>query len=88
MVAQSQHFEASKIKNKIKREDVARKNKRAKNQEKLQRRLALAKEESNDPSARKVRIFGRNLVEQLLSMKLISSAYCIATPGAKCASYS
>lgn len=49
-------FEPSAIKNKFKREDVARKNKKAKRQEKLQRRLALAKAEANDPAAKKVSI--------------------------------
>jgi len=47
-------FEPSLIKNKIKREEVVRKSKKAKNQLKLQRRLALAKEEANDPAAKKV----------------------------------
>lgn len=49
-------FEASAIKNKIKREDVARKNKKAKRQDKLRRRLELAKEEANDPAAKKVKM--------------------------------
>lgn len=47
-------FEPSSIKNKIKREEIARKSKKAKNQLKLQKRLALAKEEANDPAAKKV----------------------------------
>jgi hypothetical protein len=48
-------FEPSLIKNKIKREEVVRKSKKAKSQLKLQRRLALAKQEANDPSAKKVK---------------------------------
>lgn len=47
-------FEPSSIKNKIKREDVARKSKKAKNQLKLQKRLAQAKLEAEDPAAKKV----------------------------------
>ena len=47
-------FEPSSIKNKIKREEIARKSKKAKNQFKLQKRLAQAKEEANDPAAKKV----------------------------------
>ncbi|PCH44307.1 Brix-domain-containing protein [Wolfiporia cocos MD-104 SS10] len=48
-------FEPSSIKNKIKREEVARKQKREKRQNKLQRRLAQAKAEANDPLAKKKR---------------------------------
>ena len=50
-------FEPSLIKNKIKREEVVRKSKKAKGQLKLQRRLALAKQEANDPAAKKVSFF-------------------------------
>jgi ribosome production factor 1 len=49
-------FEPSSIKNKIKREEVAQKSKKAKNQLKLQKRLARAKAEANDPGAKKVRL--------------------------------
>ncbi|KAJ3516935.1 hypothetical protein NLJ89_g805 [Agrocybe chaxingu] len=49
-------FEASQIKNKIKREEVVRKAKKAKNQQKLQRRLEQAKLEANDPSLKKKRL--------------------------------
>ncbi|KAI0080147.1 Brix-domain-containing protein [Panus rudis PR-1116 ss-1] len=48
-------FEASSIKNKIKREEIARKQKKEKKQQKLQRRLALAKEEATNPAAKKRR---------------------------------
>ena len=47
-------FEPSTIKNKVKREEIARKQKKAKRQQKLQRRLAQAKAEANDPLAKKV----------------------------------
>ncbi|TFY77163.1 hypothetical protein EWM64_g6846 [Hericium alpestre] len=49
-------FEPSSIKNKHKREEVSRKNKRAKGQAKLQKRLALAKVEANDPLVKKKRL--------------------------------
>ncbi|EJD08536.1 Brix-domain-containing protein [Fomitiporia mediterranea MF3/22] len=49
-------FEPSSIKNKLKREEVARKAKKGKRQEKLQRRLARAKVEANDPLAKKKRL--------------------------------
>lgn len=47
-------FEPSTIKNKVKREEIARKLKKDKRQDKLKRRLALAKAESEDPAAKKV----------------------------------
>ena len=47
-------FEPSTIKNKIKREFIANKNKKVKNQQKLQKRLAQAKLEATDPLAKKV----------------------------------
>ncbi|KAE9399936.1 Brix-domain-containing protein [Gymnopus androsaceus JB14] len=52
----SSRFEPSTIQNKIKREEIANKNKKSKSQEKLQRRLARAKLEANDPSAKKKRL--------------------------------
>ncbi|OSX63959.1 hypothetical protein POSPLADRAFT_1054591 [Postia placenta MAD-698-R-SB12] len=48
-------FEPSSIKNKVKREEVARKQKKQKRQDKLQRRLAQAKVEADDPVAKKKR---------------------------------
>lgn len=51
----SSRFEPSSIKNKIKREEVSRKQKKSKGQEKLQRRLAQAKLEADDPALKKVR---------------------------------
>ena len=47
-------FEPSSIKNKIKREEIVNKSKKAKNQQKLQKRLAQAKLEANDPALKKV----------------------------------
>jgi uncharacterized protein YaiI (UPF0178 family) len=47
-------FEPSSIKNKIKREEVAKKAKKAKSQQKLQKRLAQAKLEATNPALKKV----------------------------------
>jgi ribosome production factor 1 len=47
-------FEPSAIQNKLKREEIARKTRKAKNQHKLQKRLAQAKLEANDPAIKKV----------------------------------
>ncbi|KAG5647517.1 hypothetical protein DXG03_009454 [Asterophora parasitica] len=52
----STRFEPSTIKNKLKREEIAKKNKKAKSQQKLQKRLAQAKVEANDPAAKKKRL--------------------------------
>ncbi|KAG9312981.1 Brix-domain-containing protein [Chiua virens] len=49
-------IQPSIIKNKVKRQEVAAKQKKAKNQHKLQKRLAQAKEEASDPAAKKKRI--------------------------------
>ncbi|KAH9479540.1 Brix domain-containing protein C4F8.04 [Psilocybe cubensis] len=49
-------FEPSSIKNKIKREEVLQKSKKAKNQAKLQKRLAQAKLEASDPALKKKRL--------------------------------
>lgn len=51
----SARLNPASIKNKNKREDVARKQKKEKGQRKLQRRLELAKLEANDPLAKKKR---------------------------------
>lgn len=51
----TKRFEPSTIKNKVKRQEVARKHKREKGQKKLQARLAQAKAEANDPAAKQVR---------------------------------
>lgn len=57
-----ERFEPSAIKNKIKREEVARRAKRAKRQAKLQKRLARAKEEESDPLAKKVSLRTRSRI--------------------------
>ena len=59
-------FEPSSIKNKIKREEVARKSKKTKSQQKLQKRLAQAKLESKDPALKKVSPLLRNYYEEML----------------------
>jgi len=51
----SARFELSSIKNKVKRQEVARKLKREKGQRKLHSRLSIAKAEQSDPAAKKVR---------------------------------
>jgi ribosome production factor 1 len=51
-----ERFQASSIKNKIKREEIARKTKRSKRQDKLQKRLERAKAEANDPTLKRVNI--------------------------------
>jgi hypothetical protein len=58
-------FEPSSIKNKIKREEVVRKAKKAKNQRKLQKRLAQAKSEATNPAAKKVGFLLFDLYEKL-----------------------
>lgn len=50
----STRFEPSQIKNKVKREEIAHKNKKAKNQLKLKKRLEQAKLEAENPAAKKV----------------------------------
>ncbi|KAI1796598.1 Brix-domain-containing protein [Ganoderma leucocontextum] len=52
----SGRFEPSSIKNKIKREEIARKQKKEKRQGKLQKRLAQAKAEADDPLVKKKRL--------------------------------
>ncbi|KAI5117998.1 hypothetical protein M0805_008098 [Coniferiporia weirii] len=52
----SNRLEPSSVKNKIKREELSRKAKKTKRQEKLQKRLARAKVEANDPLAKKKRL--------------------------------
>ena len=68
-------FEPSVIKNKIKREEVVQKAKKAKTQAKLQKRLAQAKLEANDPAVKKVRtaqIFYKSLWLILRSQKRLA----------------
>ncbi|KAH7890761.1 anticodon-binding protein [Phlebopus sp. FC_14] len=49
-------IQPSLVKNKIKRQEVANKQKKAKNQQKLQKRLKQAKQEASDPAAKKKRL--------------------------------
>ena len=53
-VMPASRFDPSSIKNKIKREEIARKQKKEKRQGKLQKRLAQAKAEADDPLVKKV----------------------------------
>ncbi|KAF8825856.1 hypothetical protein HHX47_DHR6000746 [Lentinula edodes] len=72
-------FEPSIIKNKIKREEIANKNKKAKNQDKLQRRLARAKLEANDPTAKKKRL-STNVPRTLENMREFDPSFLTADP--------
>lgn len=51
----SKRFEPSQIGNKAKREDVAAKQRKAKTQQRLKKRLERAKVESQNPALKKVR---------------------------------
>ncbi|KAJ4473639.1 anticodon-binding protein [Lentinula aciculospora] len=75
----SSRFEPSVIKNKIKREEIANKNKKAKNQDKLQRRLARAKLEADDPAAKKKRL-STNVPRTLDNMREFDSSFLTADP--------
>ncbi|KAJ7126424.1 anticodon-binding protein [Mycena crocata] len=76
----STRFEPSTIKNKIKREEVSRKTKKAKGQEKLQKRLALAKAEANDPAAKKKRL-AENVPRTLDNTREFDPSFLTADPG-------
>lgn len=75
-------FEPSSIKNKAKREEVARKIRKVKCQQKLQKRLQQAKLEANDPAIKKVGHL-RLAYNRLLSQKM----HWVETFGRKCSSY-
>ncbi|KAF8909293.1 anticodon-binding protein [Gymnopilus junonius] len=77
-------FEPSSIKNKIKREEVARKQKKAKNQQKLQKRLAQAKLEANDPIAKKKRL-SENVPRTLDNMREFDPSILTADPSSSTA---
>ncbi|KAF9269071.1 Brix-domain-containing protein [Marasmius fiardii PR-910] len=72
-------FEPSIIKNKVKREEVANKNKKAKRQDKLQRRLERAKIEANDPAAKKKRL-AENVPRTLDNMREFDPSFLTADP--------
>ncbi|KAK0189096.1 anticodon-binding protein [Armillaria mellea] len=74
-------FEPNSIKNKIKREEVARKSKKAKGQQKLQKRLAQAKLEANDPAAKKKRL-AENVPRTLDNTREFDPSYLTADPDA------
>ncbi|KAJ7228258.1 anticodon-binding protein [Mycena pura] len=75
-----QRFEPSSIKNKAKREEVARKAKKAKGQLKLQNRLAQAKAEASDPAAKKKRL-AENVPRTLDNMREFDPSFLTADPG-------
>ncbi|PPQ72319.1 hypothetical protein CVT26_007276 [Gymnopilus dilepis] len=77
-------FEPSTIKNKIKREEVANKQKKAKNQQKLQKRLAQAKQEANDPAAKKKRL-AENVPHTLDNMREFDPSILTADPSSSTA---
>ncbi|KAJ6561575.1 anticodon-binding protein [Mycena vulgaris] len=76
----SARFEASSIKNKIKREEISRKTKKAKGQQKLQKRLAQAKLEANDPAAKKKRL-AENVPRTLDNAREFDPSFLTADPG-------
>ncbi|KAI0629238.1 Brix-domain-containing protein [Trametes polyzona] len=75
-------FEPSTIKNKVKREEVARKQKKAKRQEKLQRRLAQAKAEADDPLLKKKRL-AQNVPRTLDNTREYDPSILTANPSAE-----
>ncbi|TFK51640.1 Brix-domain-containing protein [Heliocybe sulcata] len=75
-------FEPSLIKNKAKREDVYRKKKKAKSQDKLQRRLAQAKLEAQDPATKQKRK-AENVPHTLDNMREFDPSILTAEPQAQ-----
>ncbi|KAF9531681.1 anticodon-binding protein [Crepidotus variabilis] len=75
----SSRFEPSSIRNKIKREEVSQKNKKTKNQQKLQRRLAQAKLEASDPSLKRKRL-SENVPRTLDNMREFDPSILTADP--------
>ncbi|KAF4610878.1 hypothetical protein D9613_006961 [Agrocybe pediades] len=72
-------FEPSQIKNKIKREEVINKTRKARNQQKLQKRLAQAKLEASDPAAKKKRL-AENVPRTLDNMRQFDPSILTADP--------
>ncbi|KAI0761923.1 Brix-domain-containing protein [Irpex lacteus] len=72
-------FEPSTIKNKMKREEIARKLKKQKNQSKLQKRLAQAKAEADNPAAKKRRQL-ENVPKTLDNMREYDPSMLTANP--------
>ncbi|KZT71988.1 Brix-domain-containing protein [Daedalea quercina L-15889] len=81
----SSRFEPSTIKNKVKREEVARRQKKQKRQDKLQRRLALAKAEADDPVAKKKRK-EQNVPRTLDNTRVFDPSFLTAQPTASSSS--
>ncbi|KAH9852123.1 Brix-domain-containing protein [Lenzites betulinus] len=75
-------FEPSTIKNKIKREEIAGKQKKAKRQEKLQKRLVQAKAEANDPLLKKKRL-AQNVPRTLDNTREFDPSILTANPNAE-----
>ncbi|KAI0028344.1 Brix-domain-containing protein [Vararia minispora EC-137] len=72
-------FAPPEIKNKFKREEVARKKKRAKGQAKLQRRLEIAKREADDPAVKKNRL-AKNIPRTLDNTREYDPSFLTADP--------
>lgn len=72
-------FEPSQIKNKHKREQILQKSRKVKTQAKLQKRLALAKAEANDPEAKKKRL-AENVPRTLDNMREFDPSIMTADP--------
>ncbi|KAH9975850.1 anticodon-binding protein [Lactifluus volemus] len=75
----SHRFEPSAIKNKRKREQVFHKAKKDKGQAKLQRRLAIAKREADDPKAKKKRL-AENVPRTLENTREFDPSFLTADP--------
>ncbi|TBU30697.1 Brix-domain-containing protein [Dichomitus squalens] len=75
-------FEPSSIRNKVKREEIARKQKKEKRQGKLQRRLAQAKAEADDPLLKKKRLT-QNVPRTLDNTREYDPSMLTANPNAE-----
>ncbi|GBE86418.1 Brix domain-containing protein [Sparassis crispa] len=80
-------FEPSSIKNKVKREEIARKQKQKRGKDKLERRLARAKLEANDPAAKKRRL-AQNVPRTLDNTREFDPSILTANPAAASSSSS
>ncbi|KAL0953385.1 hypothetical protein HGRIS_004624 [Hohenbuehelia grisea] len=74
-------FLPSQVKNKIKREELTHKSRKAKGQAKLQKRLARAKAEANDPAAKEKRLT-ENVPKTLDNMREYDPSMLTANPAA------
>ncbi|KAH9943805.1 Brix-domain-containing protein [Amylocystis lapponica] len=73
-------FEASQIKNKFKREEIAQKQKKKKGQDKLQRRLARSKRRRATPLRRKYRRLAQNVPRTLDNTREFDPSILTADP--------